>query len=61
LLVVINQQGRADRMVVTKANDDSLAKRAIESVRDWKFKPATDKEGKAVVVIVPIEVTFSLF
>jgi outer membrane biosynthesis protein TonB len=46
--------------VVTKANDDGLAKRAIESVREWKFKPATDKEGKAVVVIVPIEVTFRL-
>ncbi|HJX97228.1 MAG TPA: TonB family protein [Candidatus Acidoferrum sp.] len=60
LLVVINQQGRADRIVVTKANDDGLAKRAIESVREWKFKPATDKEGKAVVVIVPIEVTFRL-
>jgi TonB family protein len=58
LLVLINHQGRADRIVVTKANDDSLAKRAIESVREWKFKPATDKEGKAVVVIVPIEVTF---
>jgi TonB family protein len=60
LLVVIDQQGRADRIVVTKAIDDGLAKRAIESVREWKFKPATDKEGKAVVVIVPIEVTFRL-
>jgi TonB family protein len=61
LLVVVNEGGRAGRMVVTKAGDDGLARRAIEAVRDWKFKPATDQEGNAVAVIVPIEVTFSLY
>jgi TonB family protein len=61
LLVVVNEGGRAGRIVVTKAGDDGLARRAIEAVRDWTFKPATDQQGKAVAVIVPIEVTFRLY
>jgi TonB family protein len=61
LLVVINEEGRVIRIVVTKANDDGLAKNAVETVRGWKFKPATDKDGKAVAVIVPIEVNFRLY
>jgi len=61
LLVVVNEVGRAGRIVVTKAGDDGLVRRAIEAVRDWKFKPATDQEGRAVAVIVPIEVTFRLY
>jgi TonB family protein len=61
LLVVINEEGRAGRIVVTKAGDDGLARRAIEAVHDWKFKPATDKNGRAVAVIVPIEVTFRIY
>lgn len=61
LLVVINEDGRAIKIVVTKTNDDGLAKKAVEAVRGWKFKPATDKVGKAIAVIVPIEVTFRLY
>ena len=61
LLVVINEEGRAGRIAVTKANDDGLAIKAIEAVRKWQFKPATDKEGKPVAVLVPIEVTFRLY
>jgi TonB family protein len=61
LLVVINEGGRAGKIVVTKAGDDGLARRAIDAVRDWKFKPATDQQGKAVAVIVPIEVMFRLY
>jgi TonB family protein len=61
LLVVVNEGGRAGRIVVTKAGDDGLARRAIEAVRDWTFKPATDQQGKAVAVVVPIEVTFRLY
>jgi TonB family protein len=61
LLVVINQEGRAIRIAVTSANDEGLAAKAVEAVREWKFKPAKDKEGKAVAVIVPIEVSFRLY
>lgn len=61
LLVVIDQEGRPIRIAVTSANDEGLAAKAVEAVREWKFKPATDKEGKAVAVLVPIEVTFRLY
>jgi TonB family protein len=60
LLVVINQEGRAIRIAVTRANDGGLAAKAVDAVRKWKFKPATDKDGNAVAAIVPIEVSFSL-
>lgn len=61
LLVAIDQEGRAGSIAVTKATDEGLAARAIEAVRKWKFKPATDKDGKAVAVVVPIEVSFRLY
>lgn len=61
LLVVITEGGRAGRMAVIKANDDGLARNAIYAVREWKFKPATNKEGKPVAVITPIEVSFSIY
>jgi len=58
LFVVIDVEGRASRVFVAKAFDDGLTRRALEAIREWKFKPATDKEKKVVPVIVPIEVTF---
>jgi TonB family protein len=61
LRVVINEEGHADRISVIRATDEGLAIKAIEAVRKWQFKPATDKRGKAVAVIVPIEVTFRLY
>ncbi|MGB2669394.1 MAG: energy transducer TonB [Candidatus Acidiferrum sp.] len=60
LLVVINEDGRAGRIAVTRANDDGLAIKAIEAVRKWQFSPAPDKGGKADAVLAPIEVTFRL-
>lgn len=61
LLVVINEEGRAVKIAVTKSSDDGLAARAVEAVRKWEFKPATDKNGNAVAVLIPIEVTFRLY
>jgi TonB family protein len=57
----VTSEGRATRIAVTKALDPELAKRAIDAVKKWEFKPATDKKGKPVTVIVPIEVTFRLY
>jgi TonB family protein len=36
-----------------------LDQKAIESVRQWKFSPAT-KDGKPVAVEVRVEVAFTL-
>lgn len=59
LLAVVNQEGRAIRITVTRANDDGLAASAVEAVRKWKFNPARDKNGNFVAALVPIEITFS--
>jgi protein TonB len=37
-----------------------LDQKAVETVRDWRFAPAT-KDGKPVAVQVNIEVNFRLF
>ncbi len=36
----------------------SLEEAAIDSVKQWRFKPAHDTDGKPVAVLVPIEITF---
>jgi TonB family protein len=61
LLAVISEEGRAVKITVTKASGDEIAARAAEAVRKWEFKPATDKNGNAVAVLIPIEVTFRLY
>jgi TonB family protein len=58
LVVIVNSEGRAGRTAVTKTPDASLAKQATDTVKNWRFNPATDKGGKPVSVLVPIEVTF---
>jgi outer membrane biosynthesis protein TonB len=34
---------------------------AVEAVRAWRFKPVVGLDGKAVDVVVPIQVTFRLY
>jgi len=36
----------------------SLEETAIDSVKQWQFKPAHDTDGKPVAVLVPIEISF---
>jgi TonB family protein len=60
LVVIVNSEGHAGRATVTKTPDASLAKQATDTVKNWRFNPATDKGGKPVSVLVPIEVTFRL-
>lgn len=61
LEAVVNVNGRVGRISVVRAIDDGLARRAVEVVHEWQFKPATDKDGKPVPVLVPIYVTFRLY
>jgi len=61
LVAIVTSEGRAGKIVATRGPNESITKKAVEAARDWKFKPATDKEGKAVSVLVPIEVTFRLY
>ncbi len=60
LLVTVTLEGRTGNIKLVKSPDQSLSEKAIEAVRNWRFKPAT-KDGVPVTVLVPIEVSFHLY
>jgi TonB family protein len=61
LMVIITLDGRATDIHVAKSPGLGLDEKAIEAVRQWKFRPAVGPSGKSVPTQVPIEVTFRLF
>lgn len=61
LQVTVTAERRATNIAILKAPGKGLEARAVEAVRDWKFKPAVGPDGNPVSVIVPIEVTFRLY
>jgi protein TonB len=60
LNVVITPDGRATNIQIVKGPGLGLEDKAIEAVRNWRFKPALGPDGKAVATLTPIEVTFRL-
>jgi protein TonB len=60
LIVTVSEEGHAADLKVLQGLPFGLNRTALETVRTWKFRPAT-LDGKAVPVHVPIEVTFHLF
>ncbi len=60
LSIVVTEEGKAAAIYVLKGAPLGLTAQAIKAVQNWQFKPAT-KDGKPVVVRVPIEITFRLF
>jgi TonB family protein len=57
---VITPEGRATKIKVVKEPGLGLGEKAIEAVKEWKFKPAAGPDGTPVAVDVPIEVSFRL-
>jgi TonB family protein len=60
LVLVIDAQGNVSDVSVLKPLPFGLAEQAIETVRTWKFRPAT-RNGAPVQVRVTVEVSFSIF
>ena len=60
LLVTVSEEGRAENLQILKGLPFGLNQAALNTVRTWKFRPAT-LDGKPVAVKVPIEVTFRLY
>ncbi len=58
LQVHVTEDGRAVYIGVLKSVPFGMTEVAIQAVSKWKFKPAIDKNGKPVSVIVPIEISF---
>jgi hypothetical protein len=38
-----------------------LTPQAVDAVEKWRFKPATDADGKAVAVRQTVDVTFRMY
>jgi TonB family protein len=60
LQVIITSDGRATNIQIVKGPGLGLEDKAIEAVRNWRFKPALGPDGKPVATLTPIEVTFRL-
>ena len=60
LQAVITPDGRATEIQVVKGPGLGLEEKAVEAVKQWRFKPALGPNGKPVAVVVPLEITFRL-
>jgi TonB family protein len=60
LTVVVTAEGRASSAVPLRGAPFGLNEIAISAVQKWHFNPAM-KDGHAVAVMVPIEMTFHLY
>jgi TonB family protein len=60
LSVTISTEGRTAKISIVKNPGYGLTEIAIETVSEWKFRPAIGKEGKPVPVVVPVEVAFRM-
>jgi TonB family protein len=58
---VITDQGLVANLSIEKKLDYELDQVAVATVKNWRFNPAMNVDGKAVPVHVPIEVRFRLY
>ena len=59
LAVIVTPEGNAGDVKVVQALDPDFDKSAVDTVRQWKFHPAT-KEGQPVAVQINVEISFNL-
>lgn len=59
LSFVVTADGTVRDPLVTRSLDNGLDKQALETVRKWKFQPAT-KAGQPVAVRINVEVSFKI-
>ena len=60
MIVVVEPSGRARSIHVVRSAGYDLDERSVETIRGWKFKPAT-KDGQPITVCVIIETAFRLY
>jgi TonB family protein len=59
--ITVLPDGSVNDIVVLKTTGHGLEEKAIETVKKWKLKPASDKQGNLVACRVNIEVTFRTY
>ncbi len=60
LLGTVTAQGTVEHVGVIDGLDESLTAQAVESVLQWRYKPAVGKDGKPFATRIQMEVTFRL-
>jgi len=60
LSLVVTADGLAENAQIVKGPGYGLEQRAIETVKKWRFRPATGPDGKPVACVVMVEVAFKL-
>ena len=60
LHVLVGADGLAVRIQMLRGIGMGLDERAIETVRNWKFKPARDASGRTIPAWVTIQTTYHL-
>ena len=61
VLALVNAEGRATDIRITKGLGAGLDERAVDAVRGWRFTPARDAARHPVSTWITIEVVFRLF
>ncbi len=54
----IDEQGNVTEATVQKSSNAAFDQSAVEALKRWKFKPATEA-GKAIAIVVSIPVKFT--
>ncbi len=60
LRLIVTADGRATNIQVVQSPGLGLDEKAVEAVRNWKFRPAIGPSGKPVATYVLVEVSFRL-
>lgn len=58
--VVVTAEGSVTQINLVKRPGSGLDERAVECVKEWRFRPATDADGKPVPIRTPLEAIFRL-
>jgi TonB family protein len=61
LNIVVDTAGRPASISVMRGLPCGLNSQAIETVKQWRLKPAVDPDGSPVPVHQTVEVTFHLY
>lgn len=60
LEILVTEKGKARDVTVIRDPGKGFASRAVDAVKNWKFNPAKDKDGKPVPARTTVEVVFRL-
>jgi TonB family protein len=61
LAVTVTSDGKAAEIAVVRPFGNDLDQQAVRTIRNWKFKPARDGDGKPVSERTAVEVVFELY